>query len=61
MLTPAGIDDVSEKWKIMTVREKSLVIAAFLNEYGEHATWEEWCSFLQEHQAKGFEWTHSAD
>jgi hypothetical protein len=38
MLTPAGIDDASEKWK-MNVREKSVVITAFLNEYGEHATW----------------------
>jgi hypothetical protein len=61
MLTPAGIDDVSEKWKIMTVREKSLAITAFLNKYGEHATWEEWCSFLQENETKCFEWTQSLD
>ena len=61
MLTPAGIDDVLEEWKIMTVREKSLVIAAFLNEYGEHATWEEWRSFLQKRQANGFEWVQFVD
>jgi hypothetical protein len=61
MLRQAGIDDVSEQSKMMNVREKSLVITAFLKEYGEHATWEEWCSFLQERQVTGFEWTGSVD
>jgi hypothetical protein len=46
---------------MLTVREKLLVITAFLNDYGEHATWEKWCSFLQKQQANGIEWTHSVD
>ena len=41
--------------------KRSGVIAAFLNEYGEQATWEDWRTFLHERQAKGFEWTNSLD
>lgn len=61
MLTPAGIDDVLEKWKVKVIREKSVMIATFLNEFGKHATWEEWHSFLHNYQSKYFEWTHSVD
>jgi hypothetical protein len=49
------------KWSACTAREKTEVIAAFLNEYGEQANWEEWRSFLYTHQAKGFEWTRSLE
>lgn len=61
MHTPARMDDFSEKWEKCTASEKAVVITAFLNEYGEHATWEEWCSFLKEHHARGFEWTRTVD
>jgi len=61
MRTPARIVEFSEKGKKSTASEKGVVITAFLGEYGEYATWEEWCSFLQEHHAKGFEWTLSVD
>ena len=52
MQTPQQDDALLKK-----CRKRSKVIAAFLNEYGEHASWEEWCAFLHERQAKGFEWT----
>ncbi len=61
MRTPEGMNVISEKWAMSIARKKAVVITAFLNEYGEHATWEEWRSFLHEHDAKGFEWTHSVD
>ena len=61
MRTPARMVGFYEKCKKCTASEKAVMITAFLNEYGEHATWEEWCSFLQEHHAKGFEWTRSVD
>ena len=53
MRTPARMVGFYEKCKKCTASEKAVMITAFLNEYGEHATWEEWCSFLQEHHAKG--------
>lgn len=63
MLTPATarIDNVSDKWAMSTIREKGVVITAFLNEYGQNATWEEWCAFLREYRVKGFEWVHLVD
>ena len=61
MRTPTGIDDFPEKWEECTVQEKSLLIKEFLNEFGEHATWEEWCSFLKEHQIDDFEWAKFVD
>jgi hypothetical protein len=55
-------DDVHpEKLRACTIREKAEVIAALLNECGEHSTWEEWRAFLHKHQVKGFEWTLSVD
>lgn len=59
--TPSKDDVLLEKWRGRTTREKSEAITAFLNEYGEHASWEEWRAFLHKHQAKGFEWAHSVD
>jgi hypothetical protein len=62
MHTPAELDDIMEKWKKCKARDKSIVIAAFLNECGEHATWEDWLAFLHKYrQVKGFEWTLSVD
>jgi hypothetical protein len=63
MLSPATarMDDASGKWAMSIIREKKLVITAFLNEYGENATWEEWRSFLHEHRVKGFDWMRSMD
>lgn len=54
-------DALLKKWEEHTVRKKSEIITTFLNDYGEHANWEEWIAFLQKHQAKGFEWTHCVD
>jgi len=61
MHTSSQDDTLLKKWRERTVREKTKVIAAFLNEYGEHANWEEWLAFLRKHQANGFEWTNSVD
>jgi hypothetical protein len=58
MHAPSQDDDLLEKWKNCTAREKSVVIKAFLNEYGEDATWEQWLAFLHsKQQVKAFEWT----
>ena len=60
MHIPSQDDDPMEKWKKCTAREKSVVIKAFLDEFGEDVTWEEWLGFLHtQHQLKGFEWTLS--
>ena len=32
------------------------LISIFLDECGERATWEEWCTFLHKYQEKGFDW-----
>lgn len=62
MHTPEQMGDVMEKRGRCVAREKAGVITAFLNECGEHATWEEWLDFLhKQHQLKGFEWTLSVD
>ena len=49
------------KSKEITAREKREVIVTFLYEYGEHASWEDWCEFLDNHQVKGFELTSSVN
>ncbi len=55
-------DDLFVRWEKYTAREKSVVIAAFLSECDEHATWERWLTFLQrKQQMKAFEWTLSVD
>lgn len=42
------------------VRIKSAILAEFLEEYGEHAGWDEWLDFLKERpELKGFEWARS--
>ena len=46
MDTPSQDDALLDKWRESTAREKSEAIAAFLNEYGEHANWEDWRTFL---------------
>jgi hypothetical protein len=61
MHTQSQDDAHLDKWRESTAREKAEVIAAFLNEYGEHANWEDWRTFLHKRQAKGFEWTNSAN
>ena len=61
MATSSLDDALLEKWRERTVRKKTEVIAAFLNEYGEHADWEEWIYFLHKHHVNGFEWTRSVD
>ncbi len=62
MHRPVEMGDLMDKWKKCTAREKAVVITAFLNECGEHATWEEWLDFLHKHhQVKGFEWTLFVD
>ena len=61
MHTPSQNDAPLENWRQCTKRERAEIITAFLGEYGEHASWEEWRVFLHEHHAKGFEWTQSVD
>lgn len=51
--------DITDRWRECTVREKTEVIANFLNECGEHATWQEWRAFLHKHNTEGFEWMHT--
>ena len=61
MHTPLQDETLLDKWRESTAREKSEAIAAFLNEYGEQASWEDWLTFLHKCKAKGFEWTNSVD
>ena len=49
-------DALLKKW-----RKRSEIIAAFLNECGEHVSWEEWRDFLHKYQANAFEWIQSVD
>ena len=44
-----------KKWREFTEIEKTEILAAFLNKYGEDATWEEWREFLNKYWLKGFE------
>jgi len=62
MHTLGQMGDVMEKRGGGIALEKAVVITAFLNEYGEHANWEEWLDFLHtQHQVKVFKWTLSVD
>lgn len=62
MFTRKQPDVLSENRRECTSRGKAEVITRFLNECGEHATWEEWLSFLHKHHhVKGFDWTFSID
>ncbi len=61
MHTPPRKDELLDKWRRRTLRERAEVITAFLDQYGEHASWEEWRDFLHKNQAKGFEWAQSVD
>lgn len=56
MLTASQDDILLKKLRVRTAREKAEIITAFLNECGEHASWEDWCDFLHKRQARGFEW-----
>ena len=48
------------EWRMMPVLNKTETFAEFLNEYGEHAEWEEWLVFLQERpELEGFDWARS--
>ncbi len=57
MHTPSQDNTRLVEWKKSTAREKSEAIAAFIDEYGEQADWDDWRTFLHKRQAKGFEWT----
>ena len=60
MLTAEQMDDLLAEWRMLSVQQKSAVLAAFIREYGEHAEWEEWVKYLQDHaELKKFEWTRS--
>jgi len=61
MDTPSQNGALLEKWRKCISRERTEVITAFLNECGEHATWEDWRNFLQNYHVNGFEWTQSVD
>ncbi len=62
MRIPSQDDELMENWKKCTVRQKAVVIKAFLDECGEDATWEQWLAFLHRYQdVKGFEWTKLVD
>lgn len=52
MHAPEQMGDLMEKWRDRTAREKAEIITAFLNEFVEHANWEEWSAFVQKHQAE---------
>lgn len=58
MQTPEQMDDHIEKWRELSTRGKAEAITVFLNECGEHITWDQWRAFLHNHQVKGFEWEH---
>jgi hypothetical protein len=57
MHTSTMMDNFAHKWEECTIRVKSLLINAFLNECGENGTWEEWRAFLQEHNVEAFDWS----
>lgn len=62
MLKPDHTDVVTNKWKDCSARQKAEVITRFLNECGEHATWEEWRAFLHKHHHElEFEWIRTID
>jgi hypothetical protein len=55
MQTPAQDEVLDEKkWRELTAPEKSKILTTFLNEYGEHGSWEEWRDFFHKHQLKDF-------
>ena len=54
MHTPPRKDELLDKWRRRTLRERAEVITAFLDQYGEHASLEEWRDFLHKNQANGF-------
>ncbi len=60
MHTQEQMDGIVGKWKQCTVREKTEMIAVFLNECGEHTNWEDWVTFLHtQHQENSFECTYT--
>jgi hypothetical protein len=53
MPTTSEYEALQEKWREFSEIEKTEILTAFINLYGEHATWEEWRDFLND-QAKSF-------
>jgi hypothetical protein len=58
MTSSTGMDDFTDKWEECTVQEKSLLIKAFIDEFGENATWKDWCAFLQRHNLEAIDWSN---
>lgn len=60
MHTSEKIDKLIAEWKLLPASDKQVVLAEFLKEYGEHASWEEWLTFLKEKpELEGFQWARS--
>ncbi len=43
-----------KKWSELTAPEKSEILTAFLNEFGENPTWDEWRDFINKQRVKDF-------
>jgi hypothetical protein len=60
MLTSEQMDDLITKGRFRLAHEKTAAYVEFLKNYGEHADWEDWLLFLDEHpELEGFEWVCS--
>jgi hypothetical protein len=60
MLTSEQMDELIAEWRFRLAYKKTAVYMEFLKNYGEHADWEEWLFFLDEHpDLEGFDWVHS--
>jgi hypothetical protein len=58
MLTAKQMDDLISEWRLLSRQKKSALLADFIEQYGEHAEWEEWIKYLQERsELDKFEWT----
>lgn len=55
MQKPAQDEVLAEKiWRSLTALEKSEILTAFLNEFGENPTWDECPDFTNKHRVKNF-------
>ncbi len=60
MLTAKQMDDLISEWRLLSIRKKSALLAEFIEQYGEHAEWEEWVKYLQERaELEEFDWAQS--
>jgi hypothetical protein len=60
VVTSTQMDEVIAEWDLPLALKKTEIFAEFFKEYGEHAEWEEWLTFLKERpELEGFEWARN--